>query len=214
MNLHFYLTTIPKTEFSNDLIPLPDSDLIEKDKDTTILKLTKRIDSLNSDFKLQPEGVGLTAFQKLGKASSKIGSDSFIFITNKFNTCELGKNSASISGLWERFKQGQKRSFEELFKNVNNIDSNARYELQNIYSMIIKNINSNTKISSSEKSALLKVAENLFRNFLTACKDFSQSENDSSSDESYNKAISLLDSVLKLNHDFVWYPALLTANSK
>ncbi|MBR2735106.1 MAG: hypothetical protein IKE05_02800, partial [Clostridia bacterium] len=214
MNLHFYLTAVPKTNISNDLIPLPDSDLIEKDKDTVILKLTKRIDSLNTDLKLRPEAVNIRASQKLGKASSKIGQDSLIFTVNKFNTCELGKSSASISGLWERFKESQKDSLYGLFKNINNHDSNARYELQNIYSVIIANIKKKSGISVSEQTTLIKVAENVFRSFLVACQELSESESADPSSEPYKKATSLLDSILKLNYEFVWYPALSASNSK
>lgn len=215
MNLNFYLTTVPKTEASNDLIPLPDSDLIEKNRDTIILKLTKRIDSLSSDITLKPQVVSVHASQKFGKASSKIGEDSLIFTVNKFNTCELGKNSSSISGLWERFKQGQKNSLKGLFINLNDKNSNVRYELQSIYSMIINNIKNKSNMDHSEQLTMTQATENIFRSFLTACKELQDSQNDNAThDKAYEKAVALLDSVLKLNYNLVWHPALLNANSK
>ncbi len=214
VNLHFYFTKVPKTENPNELIPLPDNNLIEKDKDSVILKLTKRIDSRNTDLKIISDAVDIKASNKFGKASSKIGTDSLMFITKKFNALELSENLAASANLWNKFKQGQKNSLEKLFINMTNDDSNAKYELQNIYSLIIKNIKSKHEIGSTAQSSLITATEHIFRNFLVACEKLKDSESSDASDQSYETASNLLDSILKLNYEFVWYPALVAANSK
>lgn len=214
MNLHFFLTKIPKTEQPNELIPLPDNELIEKDKDTVILKLTKRIDSLNTDLKISPDAVSIKASQKIGKASSKVGADSFIFISDKFNAYELGRDIANSTTLWSKFKQGQQETLKELFINITKNDSNAKYELQNIYSAIIKNIKSRAEISDAQRSSLITTTENIFRKFITSCEEFKRTANNDSAYKSYETANNLLDSILKLSYEFVWYPALTAANNK
>lgn len=214
MNLHFYLTKIPKTEQPNELIPLPDNNLIEKTEDSVILKLTKRIDSLNTDVKINPEAASIKASQKIGKTSSKVGPDSLIFITNKFNTCELSKNLTASAEIWKRFKKAQKDSLEKLFINITDNASNAKYELQNVYSMIIGNIQNKSGMSDTEKSAMTTATENIFRNFLDSCGKLKLAENNESEEEYYETSSKLLDAILKLNYDFVWYPALVASNSK
>ncbi len=214
MHLNFFLTNIPKTEKSDEFIALPDCELIKKDKDQMILKLTKRIDSKKADLKV---GVGknkVKAFSECGKASSKIGSNSLIFIVNKFNVCEAGKNSTGISGFWEKFKTSQKNSIEDLFININDDGSNAKYELQGMYSLIIKNLSKKSDENDTQKQSLIAAVKNLFRNFLGACRDLKESQNNESKQKAYNEAESLFDSILKINYNHVWIPALMKANNK
>ena len=214
MNLHFYLTEIPKTENLNELIALPDNRLIKKGKNEVILKLTKKIETLNKDLSLNHEVGGIAASSKVGKASSKIGKDSLIFTVNKFNTCKLGKNLMSVSGIWNKFKESQKSSLAGLFNNITDDKSNAKYELQCIYSAIVKNIKAKSEISNDRKSLMLIETENIFRDFLNSCKELKKSKSDIAAESSYKTASELLDTILNLNYDWVWYPALLSAYSK
>ena len=156
----------------------------------------------------------MKAFSECGKASSKIGSNSLIFIVNKFNVCEAGKNSTGISGFWEKFKTSQKNSIEDLFININDDGSNAKYELQGMYSLIIKNLSKKSDENDTQKQSLIAAVKNLFRNFLGACRDLKESQNNESKQKAYNEAESLFDSILKINYNHVWIPALMKANNK
>lgn len=213
MNLDFFLTNVPATLSHKNMIPLPNNDLIASNDEKIILKLTKRIDNRATDLGIGAGGANIKSAVRMGNVSSKIGSDTLIFVSNKFNTCALGKETTDTDGLWSKFKQSQKDSLEKLFLNLNNNQSNSKYELQCMYSSIIHNIENKSSMNFHQKRLIKKTVENIFARFLKSCKDLSKAEESQSKKTTYNEAEKLLDSILQLNYEYVWAPALINSNS-
>lgn len=211
VTMKFLLTKIPKTT-SRDLTALPGCELLTKEKDEMVLKQTKRIDSKNVDISLLKDTNGYGISVNAGKSSSRIGGDSLIYLTNKFNTSKLGQNFAEENSLWDKFKESQRDSLGSLIINIASDKSNARYELQGIYSTIVKNIKNASNINKEEKTSLLSDSEKLFREFLDSCEEFKKSDTEESKAGNYSKAISKLDDILALNYKQVWIKALAAAN--
>ncbi|MDO4199913.1 MAG: hypothetical protein Q4D57_04095 [Clostridia bacterium] len=211
VTMKFLLTKIPKTT-SRDLTALPGCELLTKEKDEMVLKQTKRIDSKNVDISLLKNTNGYGVSVNAGKSSSRIGSDSLIYLTNKFNTSKLGQSLTEKNSLWDKFKESQREPLGSLITNIANEKSNARYELQGIYSAIVKNIKTASNTTKEEKRTLLGDSEKLFREFLDSCEEFKKSDTEESKAKNYEQAISGLDTILALNYKQVWIKALAAAN--
>lgn len=210
MNLNFFFTNVPKTLEDKKIIPLPGHNIIKKDDDEIVLKLAKRIDNNLAKLKLKVKDVGIDASGRLGKASSKLGDNTLIFIVNKFNACQLADNEKESRRLWNNFKSGQKDSLKNLLVNMTSEDKNARYELQQMYSMIMNNIEDKKSPLSAQKNILKTTVENIFTNLLASCEDLANNPDvdPEIQDKKYDKALNLLDAVLKMNFEYAWLPAL------
>ena len=213
MNLEFFLTEISPADAPENMVALPNSPLIIKEDDEMVLKLTKKIDNILTKLTLNADGNQVSAFKKTGNASSKIGSDTLTFTVNKFNACELGRNTTGVDSLWGKFTQSQKDSLREMFLNINDDQKNVKYELQCLYSNVLNSIDNKKSLSDEQKEALKNTAENIFEKFLNSCKDLSEDSNENDKESIYNEAENLLGSMLKMNYEFVWLPALANANS-
>ena len=188
-------------------MPEQDSTII-KLNDEWVLKLIKRIDS--GVFKINPNINGPVSFSfsdRVGKASSKIGNNTFSFITNKYNVFETGlkdrlNSDSKVSNLWLKFKTNQEDQLKELFKNVTSDSKNAKYELQCIFNDIIQNLKDSQKLSKTEKNQLILETIDKFSKFISACGTFAKTH----SVNDYSECSQLLDDILKLNYCYSYMP--------
>lgn len=216
VNLKFLLAKVAKTSDADKITPLPNYEPIKKYDDETVLKLTKCTENNLKKLEINASGGQFGVSTKKGKSTSKIGSDSLDYIINKFNACRLGCDNISRNSLWIKFKEKQTESLKNLFINITGETKNVRYELQKIYSMITENISEETFADSSQQKTLKTYTENIFENFLEACKDLADydttTNGDTQTSEEFNckiqKAKDLMDTILNLNFEYVWLPAL------
>lgn len=216
VNIKFLLTKVAKTSDEDKIIPLPNCELIKKDADETVLKLTKYTENNSIQLEISANNGNFGVSTKKGASTNKIGTNSLDYIINKFNACRLSSDDISKSSLWLKFKEKQTESLKDLFINMTDEKTNAYYELQQIYSMIIENISEKTFADSSQQEALKTCTENIFENFLKACNELADYEStigDAThiSDElncKIQKAEDFMDSILNLNFEYVWLPAL------
>lgn len=209
LSLNFYLTKIDKTNPNSNQIALPEQDsTIIKLNDEWVLKLIKRIDS--GVFKINPNinsPVSFSFSDRVGKASSKIGNNTFSFITNKYNVFESGlkdrlNSDSKVSNLWLNFKTNQEDQLKELFKNVTSDSKNAKYELQCIFNDIMQNLKDSQKLSKTEKNQLILETIGKFSKFISACGTFAETH----SANDYSACSQLLDDILKLNYCYSYMP--------
>lgn len=216
VNIKFLLTKVAKTSGEDKIIPLPNCEFIKKDADETVLKLTKYTENTSTRLEISANNGKFGISTKKGASTSKVGTNSLDYIINKFNACRLSSDDISKSSLWLKFKEKQTESLKDLFINMTDETKNAYYELQQIYSMIIENISEKTFADSSQQEALKAYTKNTFENFLEACKELADYETATDSttktSEDLNckiqRAKDLMDSILNLNFEYVWLPAL------
>ncbi len=198
--LNFYLTKINKTVTPSDLTALPGETVaLTKLNDEWVLKLKKSVNATSKQVKVGAgDYVSLSANELSSSGTSKIGTDTLTFVTNKYNAFAAGinKKSASENYLWNKFKLGQADGLKELFKNINSITKNSRYELQDIWNSAMKNICVDSKISLEKKEKLEKKSEKIFQEFLDACNDLTTKD----TPENFEKALLAFDEVLKTNY--------------
>lgn len=216
VNIKFLLTKIEKTPDDNTIIPLPNRELVKKDADETVLKLTKYTEdnSMKVEISVNTGKFGVSA--KKGSSTSKVGANTLDYVINKFNACRLNSDDISKNSLWLKFKDKQIESLKDLFINMTDKTKNAYYELQQLYSMIIENISGKTFADPSHKQELTTYTENTFATFLEACNELADYESAIGkiayiSDElncKIQKAADFMDSILNLNFEYVWLPAL------
>lgn len=216
VNIKFSLIKVAKTSEEDKIIPLPNCELIKKDYDETVLKLTKYTENNSITLEVNANSSKFGVSTKKGTSTSKIGANSLDYIINKFNACRLSSDDISKSSLWLKFKEKQTESLKDLFINMTDKTKNAYYELQKIYSMITENISEKTFADSSQQESLKIFTENIFANFLESCKelaDYKAKIDDAAhiSEElncKIQKAEDFMDSILNLNFEYVWLPAL------
>ena len=186
--LDIFLTKVNKNLGRNTIKPLPGStNPIIKNEDIWTLKNIGRTDSSLTNLNIGIDKYGKANFSNnLGKSSSKIGSDTLSFIINKYNGLASGfsDSSSETNPMWEKFTTSQKEQLKILFENINKPDSNARYELQELFNNILEN-ESKTK------------TEHIFAEFLENCSYYSI-EN---TEKNYEKALDSLNKLLNLNYN-------------
>jgi len=209
LNLNFYLTKVDATdkEGKDTLKALPQQDeAIIKLDDEWVLKLVKRVDSGFANLNINAaEMVKINTSARVGRACSKIGSDTFKYITNRYNVFETGLNDKinnKENVLWNQFKGSQEDQIKEMLINVSDKDKNIRYELQEMYNSIMKNISNNKKLKKDAKTSLLNKIDKDFIKFIEMCEKFKGN----STQENFEVASELLDNILNLNYLYIYLP--------
>lgn len=209
LNLNFFLTKVDATKQNekNDLKALPGQDeTIVRLEDDWVLKLVKRVDSDLAKLNLNAaELVKINASARVGRAYSQIGSDTFKYIINRYNVFITGLNDKlnnKENVLWDQFKNNQEMGIKEMLMNISEKNKNIRYELQEMYNNIMKNISKDSKLKNNKKNCLLDEIDKDFIVFINACDKFKENN----SQENFEIASKALDSILNLNYLYNYLP--------
>ena len=156
--------------------PLPgQSKLIENKKGHWTLDFIVASSALNAGINTASKVVDLPVTLKLsasmGKLAKRTGSDTFHDMFSKVNALSLGKadqkskDSTAINSLLN----GQSGQLLKLFKHVAKMDSNASFELQELYNQLLFQCQ-----NEAEKQEYTK----LFSDFIEACKGITTVDGD------------------------------------
>lgn len=207
ITLNFYLTKIAKTNEVNYKYALPGCDYLSKDDDEWVLKLSKRIDYSKAELKAKGSSYGVDLKDSVGRAKSKMGTDTLMFVSNKFTALALGTDFEKLSepnSLWTSFKADQEPQFKELFNNIAKNESNSKYELQQMFGRMINGFKTNDGLDYTQKSSLSKKCSKKFESFCTACKDYVSSSDEKEQKEKFAEVSKLFDQILELNYRYNW----------
>lgn len=195
-------------EDSSDIKALPGVDkAIIKHENKWVVQYMQVTTNIDINLSLGLPVGRLLATLDLSKSISKkekiIGNNTLTFITARYNSWALGLNDKSpatkhVNTPWIDFSAEQAEPLKTLFLNVDDEDSNVRYELQNIYGAATDNAKNKTEVAHCEKC---------FSNFLRSCSALKKSV----STANYRKAVVMFDEVLKCNHKYVFLPEFNTA---
>lgn len=200
------MTRSDANEDSADIKPLPGTDVaIIKHENKWVVQYRQLATSI--DVNLSIPGGKLPITLDLSKSVSKkervVGNNTLTYITARYNSWALGLNDKSpatkhINTPWIDFSAEQAEPLKTLFLNVDDEDSNVRYELQNMYGAVTGNAKGKSEVAHCEKC---------FSNFLQSCRALKKSV----STANYRKAVVTFDEVLKCNHKYVFLPEFNTA---
>ena len=209
LNLNVYLTKVDATKEKDKdalkALPGQDETLIRLDDDW-VLKLVKRVDSGLAKLNVNAgEIVKINSSARVGKASSVIGNDTFKYITKRYNVFEAGLNdklSNKENNLWDQFKKNQEAGIKEMLLNISDKNKNIRYELQEMYNDIMKNISNDSKLNKNKKETLVDKIDKEFIKFIETCDKFKEGN----SQENFENASKSLDRILNLNYLYSYMP--------
>lgn len=211
LNLNLFLTKVDATKETDkeNLKALPEqNETIIKLDDEWVLKLVKRVDSGFAKLNLNAADVAkVNASARVGRASSVIGTDTFSFITKRYNVFEAGLNDKlnnKENNLWDQFKKNQEIGIKEMLINISEKNKNIRYELQEMYNDIMKNISNDSKLKVSKKNSLLDKVDKEFIEFINACDKFKEKD----TQENFETASKALDKILNLSYLYSYLPEL------
>ncbi len=152
--------------------PLPDQEVLTKAENQWVTWYVKGTAYLSSEIELSKflKAVDLNYSSSIGKEKIIIGTNTLGYLTSRFNAFSIGlQDSKDAMSPWYTFKTKQESRLIELLKNIANLKSNVRYELQSMYNTIMDNIG-----EKNEKT--LDKCTNLFKDLLAACDEL-RSEN-------------------------------------
>ena len=166
---------------------------ITKDKSEFALWYIKMGAYLNSSLERDFDLAELSYASSVGKEKIIIGTDTFGYLTSRFDAFSLGlKDSKDAISPWYAFKDKHRDHLMALLENIANEESNIIFELQGMYSTIMDNIGEKDKKTS-------KKCTQLFENFISACEKLANAKN---KENAFKKASELLDQVLQMNFDY------------
>lgn len=196
--ISFNMRNIEKNNKETDVIPLPSSKLIIRDRDKMALKYVRRTDLREAKIDLNAaDCLDVKATSQRGKNNSYLGDDTLSFIINRYNVFAMGQEDRKgkeneKSDLWIDMRENNKNTFKNIVKNVSKEDSNVRYELQNMYNSLMKRTKNNGVKTNCERK---------YKEFLDACDNLSAGD-----ENQYESAFILLDDILNLNYKYVFLP--------
>lgn len=191
------MTRSDANEDSVDIKPLPGTDVaIIKHENKWVVQYRQVATSI--DVNLSIPGGKLPITLDLSKSISKkeriIGNNTLTYITARYNSWALGLKDKSpatkhINTPWIDFSAEQAEPLKTLFLNVDDEDSNVRYELQNMYGAVTGNAKDKSEVAHCEKC---------FSNFLQSCIELKKSV----SVTNHQKAVVAFGELLKYNHEY------------
>ncbi|MDR2157747.1 MAG: hypothetical protein LBO02_00310 [Holosporaceae bacterium] len=208
---------VPPTEDYSEILPLPGfKKVIENPTGRWVLDYVKMLKTLNKGISTPASlPVSLKRASTFGKMLVRTGSDTLHDIISKSNAFKLGlaDSKSGINTAYMAMKERQLAQLLRIFKNINDIKSNAIVELQDLYNQIMNNMTSN-----EEKRQCKKV----FKDFLDACRplgtlerqaienefqELSAGEDDASNsvdpqDPNIKAALDALDKVVDMNYEY------------
>lgn len=178
--------------------PLPGrNDVITKGQNEWMLWYIKGVAFLDSTLEANhSEDIAKLSYSSsIGKEKMIIGSDTFGYLTSRYDAFSLGlKDSKNALSPWKAFKTQHQRELIQLLKNIAYGQSNIIFELQGMYNTIMDNI-------GNDRSKLAGECYQLFGNFIQACQNLANTK-PNEEQKAFEYASSLLDQVLKINFDY------------
>lgn len=187
-----------KSETSTATRSLPNRNFITKKENEWIVLTYKGAAYLSSSTDLQKYLQVLDGHYSsfVGKEKIIIGTNTLMYLTSKFNAFSIGLNDGKDAmSPWYTLKNKQKTRLIELLKNITDDESNVVYELQNMYNVIMDNIN-------EKDSKTAKQCTQTFADFLSACNDLANATDNESKEKAFEEASELMDKVFRMNFNY------------
>ena len=162
------------------IIPLPEQKLLRNENGCWALDFIVASTTLNGAINTSSNIIDLPVSLKLsasmGKLAKRTGSNTLNDLLSKVNALSLGisDSKSGESTAIDSLLKGQSGQMLKIFKKIAKMNSNAAFELQMLYNDMLKN---------SKNSGEKREIEQLFFDFLTACKNINNISSSSPNEE-------------------------------